>query len=79
MYMAGYKCTVDNGKSTKQVGIAKPPTFCAGNSGACQTGPKQMIAWNQQTGNNVDVPSGQSPGYNADMGFGDGAQTDIFV
>jgi hypothetical protein len=44
-----------------------------------------MIYWHQLDGNNVEVEgydsSGvflKSPGYNAKMGFGDGAQTDIF-
>jgi hypothetical protein len=38
-----------------------------------------MLAWNQATGNNVQVPNGASPGYNINMGWAPGAQNDIFV
>ena len=32
----------------------------------------------EMEGNNVEVPAGASPGYNAGMGWAAGAQNDIF-
>ncbi|KAK1702107.1 hypothetical protein BDP67DRAFT_280793 [Colletotrichum lupini] len=76
MYMQNFKCNVTNAVSTKRLGIAKPPVACRDDSRKCVAGPKQLIAWNQAEGNNVqDV--GYSPGYNARMGFKPGAQNDI--
>ncbi|KAK1488193.1 hypothetical protein CTAM01_11416 [Colletotrichum tamarilloi] len=76
-YMQNFKCNVTNAVSTKRLGIAKPPVACRDDSKKCVAGPKQLIAWNQAEGNNVqDV--GYSPGYNARMGFKPGAQNDIF-
>ncbi|KAK1527329.1 uncharacterized protein CCOS01_07591 [Colletotrichum costaricense] len=77
MYMQNFKCNVTNAVSTKRLGIAKSPVACRDDSKKCVAGPKQLIAWNQAEGNNVqDV--GYSPGYNARMGFKPGAQNDIF-
>ncbi|KAK1451422.1 hypothetical protein CMEL01_05996 [Colletotrichum melonis] len=77
MYMQNFKCNPTNAVSTKRLGIAKPPVACRDDSKKCVAGPKQLIAWNQAEGNNVqDV--GYSPGYNARMGFKPGAQNDIF-
>lgn len=72
VYMAGYKCNVTGATSTAPVGTAKPPTYCADDSSKCQAGPKQMIIWNQAEANNVQVPSGQSPGYNTKNGWAHG-------
>ncbi|KAH8821320.1 hypothetical protein F5884DRAFT_840582 [Xylogone sp. PMI_703] len=79
MYMGGYKCKVTGSTSTKKVGTAKPPTYCANDASKCQKGPKQMIVWNQLEANNVNVPAGGSPGYNQKNGWAPGAQNDIFV
>ncbi|KAH8817193.1 hypothetical protein F5884DRAFT_244933 [Xylogone sp. PMI_703] len=72
MYMAGYKCNVTGATATNPVGVAKPPVWCGDDSSKCQAGPKQMIVWNQLTGNNVFPPSGASPGYNMVDGFAPG-------
>ncbi|KAJ7684356.1 hypothetical protein DFH06DRAFT_5071 [Mycena polygramma] len=85
MYMVPYRCKVTGATSTKAVGAAKPPVWCENNAGGCTSGPKQMIYWNQNEGNNIQV-SGmdaagepKSPAYNAKCGFPDGAQNDIFT
>jgi len=78
MYMANYRCHVTNTSSTKTLAQAKPPVWCGNDSSKCLSGAKQMIAWNQATGNNVQVPNGASPGYNRQMGWAPGAQNDIF-
>ncbi|KAH8897803.1 hypothetical protein GQ53DRAFT_884649 [Thozetella sp. PMI_491] len=79
MYMANYKCHVSGSTSTQTLGAAKPPVYCGNDSTKCVKGAKQMIAWNQATGNNVVTPEGVSPGYNTGMGWSPGAQNDIFV
>jgi hypothetical protein len=71
-YMAGYKCNVTGATSTVPVGTAKPPVYCADDSSKCQAGPKQMVIYNQAEANNVDPPSGASPGYNTKMGWAHG-------
>lgn len=79
MYMAGFKCNVTGATSTTPVAAAKPPVWCPEGSGTdCVKGAKQMMAWNQLTGNNVNNTVYNSPGYNADMGWQPGAQDDIF-
>ncbi|KAH3296412.1 hypothetical protein KXW74_008633 [Aspergillus fumigatus] len=79
MYMAGYKCNVTGSTSSKKVAPAQVPVYCADDSSKCVKGAKQMIAFNQQTGNNVQVPNGKTPMYNTAWGFTNGAQNDIFV
>ncbi|KAL2870969.1 lignocellulolytic auxiliary activity family 14 protein [Aspergillus lucknowensis] len=79
IYMAGYKCEVRGATSTKQLAAAQAPVYCEDDSSKCVTGAKQMIAWNQKTGNHVVPPSGKTPMYNAAWGFKNGAQNDIFV
>ncbi|KAJ3812088.1 hypothetical protein F5876DRAFT_38213 [Lentinula aff. lateritia] len=84
MYFSPSRCQVTN-TGNKVLGTPKPPVWCEGNSSACVSGPKQMLYWNQASGNNIAVSgkdlSGQakSPAYNAKCGFADGAQNDIFV
>ncbi|KAJ7932728.1 hypothetical protein B0H13DRAFT_1954416 [Mycena leptocephala] len=71
MYHVPYRC--------------KPPVWCENNPGACTSGPKQMIYWNQAEGNNIEVDGWdangdpKSPAYNAKCGFNDGAQDYIFT
>ncbi|KAI3149179.1 CAZyme family AA14 [Penicillium roqueforti] len=79
MYMAGYKCNVTGSTSSKQVAPAQVAAYCEDDSTKCVKGAKQMIAFNQQTGNNVQVPNGKTPMYNTAWGWESGAQNDIFV
>ncbi|KAJ5791835.1 CAZyme family AA14 [Penicillium psychrosexuale] len=78
-YMAGYKCNVTGSTSSKQVAPAQVAAYCGDDSTKCVKGAKQMIAFNQQTGNNVQVPNGKTPMYNTAWGWESGAQNDIFV
>ncbi|KAI1091240.1 hypothetical protein F5B19DRAFT_493621 [Rostrohypoxylon terebratum] len=77
MYMQNLRCHVTNSQSTKKVAAAKPPVLC-GDKTPCVKGAKQMIAWHQADGNNVETPEGVNPGYNEKMGWSNGAQNDIF-
>ncbi|KAL3481069.1 hypothetical protein BJX99DRAFT_254047 [Aspergillus californicus] len=79
IYMAGYKCNVTGATSTKQVAPAQPPLYCEDDEPQCVSGAKQIIAWNQQTGNNVDAADGKTPMYAGAWGFKNGPQNDIFV
>ncbi|CEN61973.1 hypothetical protein ASPCAL08616 [Aspergillus calidoustus] len=79
IYMAGYKCNVTDVTSTKQLAPAQPPVYCEDDSSKCVAGAKQMIAWNQATGNNIEAPAGKTPMYNEVCGFKSGPQNDIFV
>ncbi|KAL5402036.1 hypothetical protein PMIN06_002437 [Paraphaeosphaeria minitans] len=78
MYMQPYKCTVTNAQSTTPVAKARAPVYCAGDASKCVQGAKQMIAWNQLDGNNIETGDGSSPGYHEKCGWANGAQTDIF-
>ncbi|KAJ4350001.1 uncharacterized protein N0V89_008622 [Didymosphaeria variabile] len=78
MYMQPYKCKVTNAKSTTPVAKAQAPVYCADDISKCVKGAKQMIAWHQQDGNNIETADGVSPGYNEKCGWKNGAQTDIF-
>ncbi|GAW03006.1 hypothetical protein LENED_004693 [Lentinula edodes] len=84
MYFSPSRCQVTN-PGNKVLGTPKPPVWCEGNSSACVSGPKQMLYWNQASGNNIAVSGkdlsgkAKSPAYNAKCGFADGAQNDIFV
>jgi len=84
MYMTGWKCKVTGATSTTPVAAAQPPVWCEDDQSKCVKGSKQMIYWNQQDGNNMEVTgydlSGaqRSPAYNTKLGFADGAQNDIF-
>ena len=77
--MQPYKCTVTNAKSSAPLAAAKPPVYCPNDASKCVAGAKQMIAWHQATGNNVETQNwGENPGYNEKCGFKSGRQTDIF-
>ncbi|KAF9555468.1 hypothetical protein CPC08DRAFT_712012, partial [Agrocybe pediades] len=85
IYHMPYRCRVTGSKSNTPVAKPKPPVWCEGNPGGCTKGAKQMIYWNQNSGNNIQV-SGydqagefKSPAYNSKLGFPDGAQNDIFA
>ncbi|CAK7567024.1 MAG: hypothetical protein SEPTF4163_004982 [Sporothrix epigloea] len=79
MYMQNHRCKVTGSTSTKKLGVPKPPVWCKEDPSKCVTGPKQMMAWNQKSGNNVVAPWGMTPTYNQRMGYQDGAQDDIFA
>ncbi|KAL0948865.1 hypothetical protein HGRIS_008985 [Hohenbuehelia grisea] len=84
MYMLPYRCKVTNAHGVVPVGRAKVPAWCEDDQSKCTRGPKQMVYWNQLSGNNVEVSGddsqgrAKSPGYNYKMGFSGGAQNDIF-
>ncbi|KAF8162702.1 hypothetical protein B0H34DRAFT_834971 [Crassisporium funariophilum] len=85
MYHQPFKCRVSGSTSNTAIAAPKPPVWCEGNPGACTKGAKQMIYWNQNEGNNIQVDgydqsgSFKSPGYNGKLGFNEGAQNDIFA
>ncbi|PVG03262.1 hypothetical protein CPB86DRAFT_695511 [Serendipita vermifera] len=78
MYMMPHKCKVTGATSTTPLAPAVPPQWCDDDETQCVQGPKQMIFWNQQDGNNVVTTGTQrdgdwkSPGYNMKMGFREG-------
>jgi hypothetical protein len=78
MYHQPFKCKVTGATSTTPVATPKPPVWCEDDPSKCVKGAKQMIYWNQQEGNNIQVDgydlSGEfkSPAYNAKCGFSDG-------
>ena len=73
-----YKCRVSGATSTAPLAVAKSPVWCEGNQTACTKGAKQMIYWNQNDGNNIEVDgydlegSHKSPTYNMKLGFQNG-------
>jgi len=87
MYMEGFRCIVTNvnTETASPLGFPKPAVWCEDDATKCQDGPKQIIAWHQAEGNNIEVTgkdksgSPKSPGYNMKLGFKNGAQTDIFL
>lgn len=76
--MQGFKCQVSGATSTAPLAKARQPAQCEDDTSTCVAGAKQMIVWNQLTGNNVFPKNGQTPAYNARNGFKPGAQDDIF-
>lgn len=79
MYQVPYRCKVTGAKSTKAVGQGKPAVWCEDDSSKCVKGPKQMLYWHQNNGNNIEVTgwdkhgAPKSPAYNPKCGFADGA------
>ncbi|KIY46248.1 hypothetical protein FISHEDRAFT_46376, partial [Fistulina hepatica ATCC 64428] len=84
MYHQAFKCNVTGATGTVAVGTGQPPVWCEDDASNCTSGPKQMLYWNQNSGNNIEVDgydlagSPKSPAYNAKCGFQEGAQDDIF-
>ena len=78
MYHQPFKCRVTGSKSNTPLATPKPPVWCEGNPGGCTKGAKQMVYWNQNSGNNVHVTGWdlngdqKAPSYNSKMGFSDG-------
>ncbi|KAF9013080.1 hypothetical protein BDQ17DRAFT_1342697 [Cyathus striatus] len=85
MYMQGFRCRVVGATGSAKLATASPPVWCEDDTSKCVGGAKQMVFWNQQDGNNIEVSgndlSGQprSPTYNAKLGFKNGSQDDIFL
>ncbi|KAF2873919.1 hypothetical protein BDV95DRAFT_489724 [Massariosphaeria phaeospora] len=79
MYMQGFKCKVTQAQhSAAPLAKAQPPVFCEDDQSKCVKGAKQMLAWQQKTGNNIETEHGVTPNYNRKCGWAEGAQTDIF-
>ncbi|KAH8647413.1 hypothetical protein BGZ61DRAFT_311836, partial [Ilyonectria robusta] len=72
MYLQNHRCKVTGSTPTKNLGTPNPPAWCRHEPSKCVAGPKQMMAWNQLEGNNVDAPQSKTPTYNQNMGFFDG-------
>jgi hypothetical protein len=78
MYQLPYRCNVTNATGTNPVGVGQAPVWCEDDPTQCVQGPKQMLYWNQLTGDNIKVDgydlggSPKSPQYNAVCGFPDG-------
>lgn len=77
-YMQGFKCKVTGATSTKTLAKAQIPVYCEDDQSKCVKGAKQMLAWHQKTGNNIETERGTTPNYNQKCGWTEGAQTDIF-
>ncbi|KAK3214610.1 hypothetical protein GRF29_19g760106 [Pseudopithomyces chartarum] len=68
----------EGGVTVRGFAPAQAPVYCADDASKCVKGAKQMIAWHQETGNNIETADGISPGYNEKCGWTNGAQHDIF-
>ncbi|KAF2475468.1 uncharacterized protein BDR25DRAFT_279546 [Lindgomyces ingoldianus] len=80
MYMQGFKCNVTAASPTAApLATAQIPVYCADDDTKCVKGAKQMLAWNQKTGNNIETEDWVTPNYNMKCGWKNGAQTDIFA
>jgi hypothetical protein len=78
-YMQGFKCNVTNASpAAAPLAKAQVPVFCGNESDKCLKGAKQMLAWHQATGNNIETAQWVTPNYNQKCGWTEGAQTDIF-
>ncbi|KAH4029569.1 hypothetical protein HBI56_131270 [Parastagonospora nodorum] len=79
MYMQGFKCNVTGASPTaKPLAKAQVPVYCENEPAKCVKGAKQMLAWHQATGNNIETAQGVTPNYNQKCGWAEGAQKDIF-
>jgi hypothetical protein len=77
--MQGFKCNVTNASPTaKPLAKAQLPIYCENEPDKCVKGAKQMLAWQQATGNNIETKQGLTPNYNQKCGWAEGAQKDIF-
>jgi len=80
MYMTGYRCNVTNADPNGRP-LPKPrlANKCVEDKSNCTVGAKQAHFWAQAEGNNNFQDNGNDPPYyNADYGFMDGAQTDLW-
>jgi hypothetical protein len=77
--MHGFRCNVTGASpAARPLAKAQAPVYCENEPEKCIKGPKQMLAWQQATGNNIETPQGTTPNYNQKCGWQEGAQTDIF-
>lgn len=79
MYMQGFKCNITGASSNaRRLAKAQVPLYCENEPEKCVKGAKQMLAWHQATGNNIETEPGVTPNYNQKCGWKEGAQDDIF-
>lgn len=79
MFMTYHRCKVVNTKTFKKIGKPKPPVPCRSDRTKCVKGAKNPIYWVSDRGNVAPGwPEGTPPYLDADMGYMEGAQTDIF-
>ncbi|KAF2006089.1 hypothetical protein P154DRAFT_606502 [Amniculicola lignicola CBS 123094] len=71
MYMQGFKCKVTGATSTTPIGKAQVPVYCENDASKCVSGPKQMLAWHQKDGNNIETEQWVTPNYNKKCGWAD--------
>jgi hypothetical protein len=77
--MQGFKCNVTGASATAQpLAKAQVPVYCENEPDKCVKGAKQMLAWHQATGNNIETEQWVTPNYNQKCGWVEGAQKDIF-
>ena len=77
--MQGFKCSVTGASPTaKPLAKAQVPVYCENEPAKCVKGAKQMLAWHQASGNNIETAQGVTPNYNQKCGWAEGAQKDIF-
>jgi hypothetical protein len=77
--MQGFKCKVTGASPmAKPLAKAQAPIYCENDLEKCVKGAKQMLAWQQATGSNIETPQGATPNYNQKCGWMEGAQADIF-
>ncbi|THU92255.1 hypothetical protein K435DRAFT_672441 [Dendrothele bispora CBS 962.96] len=78
MYHQPFKCKVTGSTSNTPLASPQPPVWCQEDPSQCVKGAKQMISWNQLSGQNVFVDGfdlegeHKSPAYNTKLGFYDG-------
>ena len=83
-YMGGFKCKVTNSVSNTPLAAPKPPVWCEGAPNNCTKGAKQILAWHQQSGTNIEVTGfdlagdHKSPAYNSKCGFANGEFVKVF-
>jgi hypothetical protein len=76
--MQGYRCNVTGSTSHGPLAKPQPPVWCEGAPNNCTKGAKQIMSWNQLTGNNIAVTGfdqagdHKSPAYNMKCGFANG-------
>ena len=82
--MGGFKCKVTNSVSNTPLAAPKPPVWCEGAPNNCTKGAKQILAWHQQSGTNIEVTGfdlagdHKSPAYNSKCGFANGEFVKVF-
>lgn len=79
MYMTGFNCNVSGGNANAKIGAPKPPVYCKGDKNKCVKGAKQPEYWANDRSNIKFEGYDKKPAYNANWGYMDGAQTDIFT